>query len=132
MDERTRARLLAEISETAALELEDASGKTGDSRIANAPPELFLATAPPQLWDWYVAAAVVLVSLVGLALAVPYANQRWPVTPSFIAAYESALLINDLITAVMLFGQFRQLRSVGLLIVGCGYLFDALIVAVQP
>ena len=98
-------------------------------RMASAPQEVFLSTAATRQWDWRLAAAVALASIVGLALAAPYASYRWPVTPSFIAAYEAALLVNDLITAVLLIGQFRQVRSVAVLIVGCGYLFDAVIIA---
>ena len=68
-------------------------------------------------------------SIVGLALVAPFAGHRWPVTPSFIAAYAAALTINDLITAVLLIGQFRQMRRIGVLIIGCGYLFDAVLAA---
>ncbi|WP_342363279.1 MASE4 domain-containing protein [Terrarubrum flagellatum] len=41
------------------------------------------------------------------------------------------MVVNDLITAVLLFGQFRIARSRALLIVGCGYLFTALMCAVH-
>ncbi len=99
--------------------------------MASAPQEVLLSTAATRQRDWRLAAAVVLVSIVGLALAVPYADYRWPVNPSFIAAYEAALLVCDLITAVLLIGQFRQVRSIAVLIVGCGYLFDAVIIAVH-
>jgi signal transduction histidine kinase len=100
-------------------------------RSAVVPQDVFLSTAVPRRWDWRLAAAVVLVSIVGLALAAPYASHRWPVTPSFIAAYEAAMLVSDLITAILLIGQFRQVRRVGVLIVGCGYLFNAVIVTVH-
>jgi hypothetical protein len=99
--------------------------------MTNASQEIFLSTAPARPWDRRLAAAVVLVSIFGLLLAVPYAHDRWPVTPSFIAAYEAALAVNDLITAVLLIGQARQMRSIGVLIIGCGYLFDAAIVVVH-
>ena len=99
--------------------------------MASAPQQIFLSTAATRPWDWRLAAGFALASIVGLALAAPYASDRWPVTPSFIAAYEAALLVNDLITAVLLIGQFRQVRSVGVLIVGCGYLFDAVVVAMH-
>jgi hypothetical protein len=68
-------------------------------RSAVVPQDVFLSTAAPRRWDWRLAAAVVLVSIVGLTLAAPYASYRWPVTPSFIAAYEAAMLVSDLITA---------------------------------
>ena len=120
---------MADKSETAARE--DATATPVDNRTASAPQEVFLSTAATRPWDWRLAAGFALASVVGLALAVPYASDRWPVTPSFIAAYEAALLVNDLITAVLLIGQFRQVRSVGVLIVGCGYLFDAVVVAMH-
>ena len=97
--------------------------------MTGVPREVFLSTAATRPGDRRLAAAFVIASIVGLALAAPFASNSWPVTPSFIAAYEAALLVSDLITAVLLIGQFRQVRSVGVLIVGCGYLFDAVIVA---
>src|SRR5437762_8942268 len=45
---------------------------------------------------------------------------------AFIPIYESALVINDLITAVLLFGQFSFLRSRSLCVLASGYLFTAL------
>jgi PAS domain S-box-containing protein len=71
---------------------------------------------------------LVLVSVVAFAAAVPFA--RLPLTPvqSFIPAYEAALIIIDLITVVMLFGQFSCTRSPALLALVAGYLFDALII----
>src|SRR2546425_11728469 len=45
---------------------------------------------------------------------------------AFIPIYESALVINDLITAVLLFGQFSFLRSRALCVLASGYLFTAL------
>jgi signal transduction histidine kinase len=96
-------------------------------RSAVVPLDVFLSTAAPRQWDWRLAVAIVLVSIVGLTLAAPYAGHRWPVTPSFIAAYEAAILVSELITAILLINQFRQVLRVGVLIVGCGYLFNAVI-----
>ena len=127
MTERQQAGRPADKSEAATPQ--DAITAPGDNRMASAPQQIFLSTAATRPWDWRLAAGFALASIVGLALAAPYASDRWPVTPSFIAAYEAALLVNDLITAVLLIGQFRQVRSAGVLIVGCGYLFDAVIVA---
>ena len=110
----------------------DVTAIRGDRRrLAVVPQDIFLSTAAPRRWDWRLAVAVVLVSIVGLTFAAPYASYRWPVTPSFIAAYEAAMLVSDLITAILLIGQFRQVRRVGVLIVGCGYLFNAVIVTVH-
>jgi len=98
------------------------------SRIVTASPDIFLSTATARPWDRRLAFAVMFSSLAALVLAIPFAQYRWPVTPSFIAAYESALALNDLITAVLLIGQARHARNVGILIIACGYLFDAAMV----
>ncbi len=45
--------------------------------------------------------------------------------PAFVASYQSALAVNDLITAVLLFSQFVVLRSWALLLLASGYLFTA-------
>ena len=50
---------------------------------------------------------------------------RWPQVPGFVASYQSALAVNDLITAVLLFSQFVVLRSWSLLLLTSGYLFTA-------
>jgi signal transduction histidine kinase len=70
-------------------------------------------------------AAVVASAVIFFAL-LPFAKvqlaQVWP----FIPIYESALIISDAITAVLLFGQFGFLRSRAMLVLACGYLFTAL------
>jgi len=45
--------------------------------------------------------------------------------------YQSALTINDLITAVLLYAQFAILRSRALLVLASGYLFTAVFAAVH-
>ena len=45
---------------------------------------------------------------------------------AFIPAYATAMFVNDLITAVLLFAQFSILRSRALLVIASGYLFTAL------
>src|SRR6202011_4009259 len=47
---------------------------------------------------------------------------------AFVPAYATAMLVNDSITAVLLFAQFAILRSHALLAIASGYLFTALIV----
>jgi Membrane-associated sensor, integral membrane domain len=51
-----------------------------------------------------------------------------PPHPAFIPAYQTALFFIDLITAALLLDQFLRLRSVGLLVLAAGYLFDALMI----
>lgn len=65
-------------------------------------------------------------TLIFLGLA-PFA--KWPLTPvpAFIPIYQSALLINDLITVVFLLGQSQFARGKALIVLAGGYLFTALI-----
>ena len=75
---------------------------------------------------WFALAAVLVSGLVFLA-ALPLATIQLAAIPAFIPAYESALVICDLITAVLLFGQFNFLRSRALFVLASGYLFTAFI-----
>ena len=84
-----------------------------------------LSTLPASQRDRNVALAVVGVSAFLFALAVPFAGTPLPQVPAFVASYQSALAVNDLITAVLLFSQFSVLRSWALLFLASGYLFTA-------
>ena len=87
----------------------------------------FLSTLPPSRGKARLALAVVAVSFVIFLAAVPFAKLPLPPIPAFIPIYESALVVNDLITAVLLLGQFSFRRSLALLILASGYLFTAFI-----
>ncbi|HUA56267.1 MAG TPA: MASE4 domain-containing protein [Candidatus Sulfotelmatobacter sp.] len=104
------------------------TSSTGGNATASADPAPFLANTLAGRRDRLTAVAAVLLSLLALAVAVPFATVRWPAVPAFIPAYEAALILTDLITALLLIGQFRQLRTPSVLVLGAGYLFDALIV----
>jgi PAS domain S-box-containing protein len=86
---------------------------------------IFLSTMPATSRDRAAALAVVGVSLVLFACAVPFAGTPLTPVPAFVASYQSALAINDLITAILLFSQFVILRSWALLLLASGYLFTA-------
>jgi PAS domain S-box-containing protein len=69
--------------------------------------------------------------LIGLSVAVfavlvPFAKEPLLPVPAFIPAYQAALLLCDLITACVFFGQFSIQRTRSLLILGGGYFFTAL------
>ena len=68
---------------------------------------------------------IILVSVVIFIIILPLAKIQLPKIAAFIPFYESALIINDFITAVLLFGKFRFLRSASLFILSCGYLFTS-------
>ena len=87
---------------------------------------VFLSTVSPSRRDWSLATTIALSSLLAFVAVAPFAKVQLPVVPAFIPAYELMLLINDLITAILLFGQFGILRSRALLVLASGYLFSAL------
>jgi PAS domain S-box-containing protein len=99
--------------------------RAGDDR------SMFLSTLPATGRDRTIALAVVGVSSVLFACAVPFARVPLTPVPAFIASYQSALVINDLITAVLLFSQFAILRSRALLLLASGYLFTAVAAVVH-
>jgi PAS domain S-box-containing protein len=87
---------------------------------------IFLSTMPASGKDRTAAVAIVVVSALLFACAVPFAGMPLAPVPAFVASYQSALAINDLITAVLLFSQFGVSRSRALLLLASGYLFTAI------
>jgi PAS domain S-box-containing protein len=69
------------------------------------------------------ALGVTLTSLLVFVALLPYTRVQLAPLAAFIPIYESGLVLNDLITAVMLFGHFSILRSKSLLVLAGGYLF---------
>jgi PAS domain S-box-containing protein len=86
---------------------------------------IFLSTLPPTGRDRAIALAVVGISSVLFICIAPFAGIPLAPVPAFIASYQSALAINDVITAVLLFSQFGILRSRALLLLASAYLFTA-------
>src|SRR4029079_2803162 len=68
---------------------------------------VFLSTLPAGRREQRIALAVVLGSVVLFLVAARFARLALAPVPAFIPVYESALVINDLVTAVFLFGQFH-------------------------
>lgn len=87
--------------------------------------EVFLSTLPAGRTERRHALAAVLVSAAIFLAVAPFAKVQLPPLPAFIPVYQSALVINDLITAVLLFGQYGILRSRALLLLASAYLFSA-------
>ena len=97
------------------------------SAPASAERGVFLSTLPAGRGERQLALAVVLASVAVFVAVVPFAKVRLAPVAAFIPIYESALVVNDLITAILLFGQFSILRSRGLCVLASGYLFTAFI-----
>jgi signal transduction histidine kinase/ActR/RegA family two-component response regulator len=89
---------------------------------------VFLSILPAQRGERRVALGVVLISLAISLAAAPFAQVKLPRTDAFIPIYETALTFNDLVTAVLLFGQFSILRARSILLLACAYLFTGLMV----
>ncbi len=87
---------------------------------------IFVSTMPATRRDRRAALVVVGVLAALFACAVPFAGMPLEPMPAFVASYQSALAINDLITAVLLFSQFAITRSRALLLLASGYLFTAM------
>jgi signal transduction histidine kinase/CheY-like chemotaxis protein len=91
------------------------------------PPPL-LSTAPARRADRYAALLIIAISLLGLILVLPYADQPSPRLVAFIPAVDTGLALIYLITATLLIGQFIQLRTPSALMLSGGYLFACFIV----
>ena len=87
---------------------------------------MFLSSLPATASERHLGFAVILISLVVFLLAVPAAKLGLAHIDAFIPAYDSAVAINDMITTVLLFGQFTILGKRGLMILASGYLFSSL------
>src|ERR1700747_1091500 len=92
---------------------------------------IFLSTLPASRTDRNAAWVVVGISFVLFVFAVPYAGAPLTPVPAFVASYQSALAINDIITAILLFSQFAMLRTWAMLLLASGYLFTAAIAIVH-
>ncbi|HYD58737.1 MAG TPA: response regulator [Noviherbaspirillum sp.] len=100
--------------------------RSAPQKIANDTPA-FLATMHPDRSQRRVALAVLGISLLFFLAVAPFAKVQLLPVPAFIPVYQSTLVVSDLITAILLFGQFRILRSRALAILAAGYLFSAFI-----
>jgi diguanylate cyclase (GGDEF)-like protein len=87
----------------------------------------FLSTMPAGRRQRRLALIVVLAAAALFLIGLPFARVQLPTVWAFIPIYESWLVLLDLITAVLLFGQYAILRSRALLVLGSGYLFTATI-----
>jgi diguanylate cyclase (GGDEF)-like protein len=90
-----------------------------------------LSNLPAGHRQRWLAWAVIAVSTVVFLILVPFAKVALRPVPAFIPIYQSALLVNDLITAVFLLGQRQLSRSHGLSLLAGGYLFTALMSTVH-
>jgi diguanylate cyclase (GGDEF)-like protein len=86
---------------------------------------VFLSTMPATRSQRRLALAVVLIATVLFLVSAPFAKVQLQRVDGFIPAYETAIVLFDLITAILLFGQFAFLRSRAVLVLASGYLFTS-------
>lgn len=72
-----------------------------------------------------IALAFVAASVVIFLIVAPLTHVQLPRVWAFIPSYQSALVVNDLITAIFLYGQFGISRARPMLLLASGYLFTA-------
>ena len=93
------------------------------SRTLSVPPSLLPATATQRR----VALAVCILLLAVFSATLPFARIRWVSFPGFVLIQKTLMLVSELITAALLFGQYSIGRTRALNILAGGYLFSALI-----
>src|SRR5262249_18817229 len=87
-----------------------------------------LADLPATTRQRRIVAASALILLLLFGISAPFANAQLPKFNSYIPAIESIVLVNDLITAILLFSHYTISRSRAVLALAIGYLYTSLIV----
>jgi PAS domain S-box-containing protein len=95
----------------------------------NEQPQISLAYLPPTPLQTRSALAGGAVLLIALAALAPFAGKPLPQANGFIPALDAIIFVTDLITASIFLAHFSINRSRALLVLACGYLFSALMVA---
>ncbi len=90
--------------------------------------QFMLATLPPSRRQIQLALGVVTVLVAAFAVTAPFANTALRPVYAFVPAFETAILVCDLITSALLFAQYVIVRRWALLVLASGYLFTALII----
>ncbi|HEX2718073.1 MAG TPA: sensor histidine kinase, partial [Gemmatimonadaceae bacterium] len=72
-------------------------------------------------------ACVVLVA--AFALTLPWASRPLRAVPAFAPIYDAAVIVLDVLTALLLYAQYRQLRERSLLALTCAYAFTPMLIA---
>jgi PAS domain S-box-containing protein len=89
---------------------------------------VWLSTACAGQADRRLAIPTVLLLAAMFAIIVPFAKHKLGIISALIPSHLTAVAIIDLLTAGLLLAQFNVTRSRALLVLGCGYLFTALVI----
>src|ERR1051325_7701679 len=88
---------------------------------------LSVALAPATAPERRRAFSVIAVLAIAFGIAGAVAPRPLAAFAAVLPVYQTALIVNDLVTALLLFGQFSFLRLRSLLVLACGYLFTGAI-----
>jgi signal transduction histidine kinase len=91
-------------------------------------PGPWLVDLPPTAGHRRAAAAVAAVMVACFAAVAPFAGRPLVALNAFFPTLDAVVFVSDLVTAVLLFGQYAISRSRALLALAAGYLFTAFIV----
>ncbi|MBR8142643.1 sensor histidine kinase [Burkholderia sp. AU19243] len=94
-----------------------------DDDDAQDPSLLFMSSLPPGRRERRLALATVIVSALIFVAVAPFAGMPLARVWGFIPVYQSAIVVNDMVTAGLLLGQYAILREKSLLALAGGYLF---------
>ena len=89
---------------------------------------IVLIDAPPGRREKIVSTCLVISSVAAFAFMAPAARVPLPQITAFVPAYEAALSISDLLTSVLLFGQFARSGLKSLLVLASAYLFNVFVI----
>jgi signal transduction histidine kinase len=90
--------------------------------------DVLLADLPPSLGQTRLACAIAAVFSIVFVLLASFADVQLVRVDAVIPVTQTAIFINDLIIAVLLYSQFAIVGRLALLILASGYLFSALLV----
>jgi signal transduction histidine kinase/CheY-like chemotaxis protein len=98
---------------------------------SQAPASPYISALPASPGQLRFAIAMALASALLFAAAVPFARRPLGQVWAFIPAYQSALVVSDLVTAALLFGQLLHVRSRAILVLAYGYVFTAIMAVIH-
>lgn len=89
---------------------------------------IFLASATATRDNYRRAIVLSALLLVAFVATAPFASRQLAAVPAFAPTYDVAVTVLDLITALLLYAQFRETRERAFLALACGYLFTPLLI----
>lgn len=103
-------------------------GTRAPSTTADVAETIFLGSATATRDNYRYALVLTGLLLLALLVTAPFAARPLPAVPAFAPTYDAAVTVLDLMTALLLYAQFRQTGERAFLALACGYLFTPLLI----